>query len=181
MNEINTLQSLFDDVKGNEYLGDARKQSGYLKSISLLADAMARRYWQQFELDVVDELKELKPGTEMAKGLDVKLQLAQSELELADLQVRLMEFHGFAASGAFLSKEDAANSLRAIADDIEAKDSALFPKPWTEEDAKAYAKKIGANYIGKCDDLDELLARMKVKGNKGAKVQLKVTKSKPAK
>lgn len=176
MDSINTLQALLNDVKGNEFLGDAKKMSGYLKSISLLSDAMARRSWQQFELDVVDELKELKSGPEMTRGLDAKVQLAQRELELADLQVKLMDFHGCVASHVFMSKEGAAKSLRKIADHIEAKDSALFPKPWTEEDARAYAKKIGANYIEA--DVEDLLDMMKSKGAKTVAVQPKAKKTK---
>lgn len=178
MDSINTLQALLNDVKGNEFLGDAKKMSGYLKSISLLSDAMARHSWQQFELDVLDELKELKSGPEINLGLDAKVKLATRELELADLQIKVMNFHTCVASDVFMSKEDAARSLRKIAEHIEAKHSALFPKPWTEEDARAYAKKIGANYIESDDTFEDFLDRMKSKAAKTVSEQPKAKKTK---
>lgn len=144
MNHIETLEALLNDVKGNEFLGDAKKMSGYLKSMSLAADALSRRYWQQFELEVIDELKEIRGSAAVTKALDVKAKLAQREYELADLQVKLADFHTSAAVSAFVSKEAAAESLRKIADEIEAQDSELFPKPWSLIDIKAYAVKMGA-------------------------------------
>jgi len=157
MNNIEMLQALINDVKGNEFLGDAKKLSGYLKSASLLADAMARSYWQQFELDVIDELKEIKGNSKMADALNVKAKLAQRELELADLQVKLVDFHACAASSAFFTKEMAAQSLRKIATEIEAKDSELFPKPWTDKEHRAYAASIGATYSDNSTDFETFL------------------------
>ncbi|WP_114969917.1 hypothetical protein [Rhodoferax ferrireducens] len=178
MNHIDTLQALLNDVKGNEFLGDAKKISGYLKSLSLLADAMSRSSWQQFELDVVGELKALNAGPEVTRGLETKVQLAQRELELADLQVKLMDFHCCAASSAFMSKEDAAKSLRKIADQIEAADSKLFPKPWTEEDVKAYTNQIGAEYIEDEGKVEDFLNRMKNQSKDKVRVQPKAGKIK---
>lgn len=166
MNHIETLQALLNDVKGNEFLGDARKMSGYLKSMSLLADAMALRCWQQFELDVIDELKEIKGNAKVTDALNVKVKLAQREFELADLQVKLINFHACAASSAFTTKEIAAESLRKIATEIEAKESELFPKAWTEDEFKAYAKSIGATYVEDAADFEAVIERMKSKGGK---------------
>lgn len=161
MNEINTLQALLDDVKGNVFLNDAKKKSGHLKSMSLLSDAMSRHEWQQFELDVIDELKAIETNDEMVEALDNKVQLAKRELELSQLQMKLMDFHACAASSVFFSKEGAAVSLRKIADEIEAKDTLLFPKPWSAEDTRAYAEKIGATYIESLEEMNELLETMK--------------------
>lgn len=158
MQKIDTLQALLDDVKGNEFLNNSKKQSGYLKSISLLADAMARRSWQQFELDVLDELREMS-NAEIKNGLDTKAKLALREFELSDLNVKLADFLAQADSNCFVSKEAAAESLRAIADSLEKSESALFPKPPTKEDLKAYCESIGASYsaVGNVDDLMESL------------------------
>jgi hypothetical protein len=168
MNHIETLQALINDVKGNEFLGDAKKMSGYLKSMSMLADALALRYWQQFELDVIDELKAIKGNAKVTDALNVKVKLAQREFELADLQVKLINFHACAASSAFITKEVAAESLRTIASEIEAKDSALFPKPWTEDEMKAYAKSIGATYVEDRAAFKAVIERLKSKDGKAS-------------
>lgn len=145
-----------------------KKMSGYLKSMSLLADAMALRYWQQFELDVIAELKVIKGSAKVTDALNVKVKLAQREFELADLQVKLINFHTCAASSAFVTKEVAGESLRKIAAEIEAKDSELFPKPWTDDEMKAYAKSIGAIYVDEGGDPEAVLERMKGKGEKAS-------------
>ncbi|MEO8121431.1 MAG: hypothetical protein ABI606_19160 [Rhodoferax sp.] len=178
MNQIETLQALLNDVKGNEFMRDAKKVSGYLKSISLLADAMARRSWQQFELDVIDEINEVKGSSKIADALDIKIKLANREFELADLQVKLMDFHARAASSVYCTKEDAANDLRKIADDIASKDSELFPKPWTEEDFKAYAASIGATYIDNSDDFESALEKKILKSKNQTSIS-KTRKPKP--
>jgi hypothetical protein len=163
MKEIEILQALINDVKGNVFLGDTKKASGYLKSMSLLADAMARRSWQLFELHVIDEIKEVEGSEKVAEALEVKAKLAKREFELADMQVKLMEFHASVASSAFVTKEDAANSLRKIVDKIAANESELFPKPWTAEELKAYAASIGATFIETKHDADAILGRQKLK------------------
>ena len=161
MKEITSLQALLNDVKGNEFLGDAKKMSGYLKSLSLLADALSRRSWQEFEIDVIDELKAVKSNAKMQTALDIKKKLAQREFELAELQVKLMQFHGYAAAGAYITKECAAGSLRKIADDLEKSDSELFPKPWSEEETRAYAKQVGARYVEDNENLEEVLKSLR--------------------
>ena len=171
MKEIEILQALINDVKGNVFLGDAKNVSGYLKSMSLLADAMARRSWQQFELDVIGEIKEVKRIEKVADALSIKTKLARREFELADMQVNLMNFHVRVASSAFLTKEDAAKHLRAIADEIAAKESELFPKPLTNEEFKACAEYLGATYIDNNDDPHALLEQLKLKGKKGRPIE----------
>jgi hypothetical protein len=166
MENIKTLQALLDDVKGNQFLGNAKKMSGYLKSMSLLADALARKNWQQFEIEVIDEIRSEKGGVAVSDALNVKCKLAQRELELADLEVQLVDFQVGVSCSAYCTKESAAAALRKIADEIEAKDTELFPKPWTEDDVIAYAKSIGATYSNEHSDLDALLNRLTSKSKK---------------
>lgn len=139
-------------------MGDARKKSEYLKSMSLLADAMARSSWQQFEIDVIGELKGEMGSLPDDKRFEAKVKLATRELELANLQTELMDFHVSASCGAFHSKEAAANALREIANEIESKDTELFPKPWTDAEMKAYVESIGGRF---CDDEAEIDAFLK--------------------
>lgn len=164
--QLKTLEALLADANGNLFMNNARKMSGYLKSMSLLSDAMARRCSQQFELEVIEELRDMHG--QQAEGLSAKENLAKRELELSDLSVKVSEFLAEVDSGCFVSKEHAASSLRVIADAIEAKDSALFPKPWTEEDCKAYAESIGASY-SKVESVEELLASVRAKGKRAVK------------
>lgn len=145
--QIELLQALLDDVKGNELLRNSKKQHGYLKSISLLAEAAARSKWQQFEIELVEELRATKSSQAMTTALDIKAKIARRELELADLQVKLMEFHTIAATEGCFTKESAAGALRKIADDIEASDSLLFPKPPTPGEMMAYLESLGATTI----------------------------------
>jgi hypothetical protein len=180
MKNIETLQNLLKDVIGNEFLGDAKKMSGYLKSISLLADAMARRSWQQFELDVIDEFNDIDSSAEVKRALDVKVKLANREHELAELQVKLAGFLANVDAVCYISKENAADGLRKIADEIAAKDSELFPKPWSREEFKAYAASIGATYSEETVDSKEFVARMKA-SNRNATGRQKPSKSKKLK
>ena len=170
MKHIEILQALLDDVKGNQFMGNAKKMSGYLKSMSLLADALARKNWQKFEIDVIDEIRGKKGGVAVTDALNIKCKLAQRELELADLEVKLIDFQVGVSCSAYFTKESAAAALRKIADEIEAKDTALFPKPWSKDDLKAYAKSIGATYVehGSDSDLDEGLNALKDKGKNSA-------------
>ena len=159
-NEIRTLQALLDDVSGNQFLGDARRMSSYLKSMSQLADAMARQCWQQFELDVIEELAEMN-GKRKIKGLEAKARLAERERELAQLGVRLADFLAQADSGCFFSREDAAAALRALADDVEnAEESLLFPEPPGQDEVKQFCERIGAEYA-ECSSADELLQQVR--------------------
>lgn len=179
MKHIETLQALLNDVKGNQFLGNAKKMSQYLKSMSLLADAMARQSWQQFEIDVIEELKDVDGKVEVQDALNMKNKLAQRELELADLEVKLMDFQAGVSSSAYFTKETAAAALRKIADGIEEKDTELFPKPWTTDDVKAYAKSIGATYIDNDTDVEATLNAPAGKGKKFAAPK-KVKNSKPS-
>lgn len=144
---IELLQALLNDVKGNQLLGNNKKQSGYLRSIGLLADAAARSKWQQFEIELVEELRATDCSQAMTTALDIKAKIARRELEVADLQVKLMEFHTTAATEGCFTKESAAAALRKIADDIEASDSLLFPKPPTLGEMMAYLESLGATTI----------------------------------
>lgn len=169
MSQIDTLQALLDDVKGNDCIGHVRNMSSYLKSMSSLADAMARTYWQQFELDAIAELGEVKRPGEVEQCLATKKAVAQRELELSNLNVKLVEFTSFVSAGCFLSKENAANALREIADELEKRDSALFPKPWTEDDFTAYAAGIGARYIDLSAETDIDVKRLMEQLTRNAK------------
>lgn len=162
--EISILQALLDDTKGNAYVGNPRKMAGYLNSMSNLAGAMSRQCSQQFEIGAAEELEESTDESRMK----VKKQIAQRELELAELETKLATFAADASSGCFLSKEDAAKSLRVIADTIEAEDTELFPKPWTEADYKAYAESIGATY-STAENVEELLASVRAKAKAAVK------------
>ena len=170
MTEIETLEALLSDVQGNGILGDAKNMSGYLRSISLLAGAMSRRYWQTFEMDVIDELKGLGVAVKLSKGLQAKQKLNQRELELAELEVQLANFHACAGSGCFVTKEDAAAALRKIADDLELKDSVVFPPPMTVEQMRAWAKDVGAHFVEPgSPESESILSRLR--GPKGAKTK----------
>ncbi|NML45910.1 hypothetical protein HHL11_19330 [Ramlibacter sp. G-1-2-2] len=175
-NEIKTLEALLADVTGNLLLGDAKKTSGYLKSISLLSGALARQSWQQFELDVIDEMREVS-GRNAEDALKVKTQLAQREFDLSTLEVKLTGFLAQVDSGCFATKTDAAKSLRALADALEQAESLLFPAPATKEQLKAYAASIGATF-SEAGSLDELLAELK--GETVAKPVRKATQPKKA-
>lgn len=170
-NEIQTLEALLNDVKGNQFLGDARRMSGYLKSISQLADALARKCWQDFELDVIEELREMN-GRKVAEGLDVKAKLAKREQELAGLSVKFADVLAQVDSGCFASKEHAARSIHEIAESIESDESSLFPAPMSEEEVKAYCERIGATYSGAttADDLVREL-RAAARGSKPTKAR----------
>ena len=170
MTEIETLEALLLDVQGNGILGNAKNMSGYLRSMSLLSGAMSRRYWQTFELEVIDELKDLGAAAELAGGLQAKQKLNQRELELSELEVQLANFHACAGSGCFVTKEDAAAALRKIADDLELKDSELFPPPMTVEQMKAWAKKVGAHFVDVDSPAGESLLN-RLRGPKGAKTK----------
>lgn len=172
-NEIQTLEALLNDVKGNLVLGDARRMSGYLKSISQLADALARKCWQEFELDVIEELREMS-GQKMAKGLDVKAKLAKREQELTELSVKFADFLAQVDSGCFASKELAARGIRQIADSVESKESPLFPAPLSEEELKAYCESIGASYsVSTATTPDELMREIRAaaRGGKATKAR----------
>lgn len=171
-NEIKTLEALLNDVKGNLVLGDARRMSGYLKSISQLADALARKCWQEFELDAIEELREVS-GRDLAEGLDVKVKLAKREQELAELSVKFADFVAQVDSGCFSSKEGAARSIRDIANSIESKESPLFPAPLSEDELKAYAERIGASYsVSTATTPDELMREIRAaRGGKPTKAR----------
>lgn len=180
MKHIETLQNLLKDVEGNRFLGNAKRMSGYLKSISLLSDAMARRSWQQFELDLIEELKVIDSGAEVKKAIEVKVKFAKREYELSELQVNLAAFLANVDAECYFTKENAADELRKIADEIAAKDSELFPKPWSREEFKAYAASIGATYSEETVDAKEFVARMKAT-NRNATGRQKPSKSKKSK
>ena len=170
MTEIETLDALMSDVHGNGILGDAKNMSGYLRSISLLAGAMSRRYWQTFEMEVIDELKGLETTVELSKGLQAKQRLNQRELDLTELEVQLANFHACAGSGCFATKEDAAAALRKIADDLELKDSVVFPPPMTDEQMRAWAKDVGAHFVEPgSPESESFLSRLR--SPKGAKTK----------
>lgn len=148
MKDLNTLISLLHDVKGNLAMGDSKNTAGYLKSISLLAGAMSRQHQQDFELDVIEELEELALNAAMTEGLQAKRKLNHRELELCNLEVKLATYVVAASSGCFISSKAAAESLRKIANGIEAQgESELFPRRATVEEVKAWAAREGIECV----------------------------------
>ncbi|MBE0548547.1 MAG: hypothetical protein IH627_13050 [Rubrivivax sp.] len=147
MNELNTLSALLQDVQGNLTMGNFKNAAGYLKSISLLAGATSRQCQQKFELGLIEELEDMAPSTDAAKGLDTKRKLNQREFELCDLEVKLADYFACASSGCFVDSKAAAETLRHLASDIEAQgETALFPKPATIEEVKAWAVRAGIEF-----------------------------------
>lgn len=167
-NHVNTLEALLADVSGNLAMGNSKNAAGYLKSLSLLAGALARQCQQQFELDVLEELEGIAPNAETADGLKAKRSLNERELDLCKLEVELANYFANVSSSCYLTAEHAADSLRSIADDVENKEgSLLFPKPMTADEMKVWAEQNGIEYLdadsGATSLLDELVAASKAK------------------
>jgi len=155
-NQLKTLEALLNDVTGNLVMGNSKNAAGYLKSISLLAGALSRQCQQQFELGVIEELEAMEPTSEMAEGLQTKRKLNQRELELSKLEVELANFFANVSSSCYLGAEDAADSLRSIADDVQRQEgSELFPKPMSAEEMKAWAAERGIPYYDGSDRSSE--------------------------
>lgn len=174
-NHLKTLEALLADVSGNLAMGNSKNAAGYLKSISLLAGALSRQYQQLFELGVTEELEDMAPSAQTAKGLQAKRSLNQREHELCRLEVELTNYFANVSSSCYLSAEHAADALRSIAHNVEKQEgSLLFPRPLTTEEMKAWAAQNGIEYVDAADRggkslIDELAAASKSKKTGKAK------------
>jgi hypothetical protein len=145
---LGTLDALLKDVAGNLSIGDFRKAAGYLKSLSVLTDAMSRACQQEFELGLIDELEEMSPPKELADGLQAKRQLNQRELELGTLEVALAGYVADVSSGCYLTAGAAAAALNEVADQVAKQENTpLFPKPMTDDEMRAWAAAHGIEVI----------------------------------
>lgn len=155
---LDTLDALFKDANGNLALGDYKNAAGYLKSIGLLATALSRQCQQEFELGLIEELEEMTRAKALREGLEVKRSLNNRELQLSRLEASLANYFALVSSSCFITAEDAANSLRAIADSVEKQaGNELFPKPMGRDDMREWCKQNGIQFV-EAGDLDDVLA-----------------------
>lgn len=155
---LDTLDALFKDANGNLALGDYKNAAGYLKSIGLLATALSRQCQQEFEAGLIEELEEMTRAKALREGLEVKRSLNNRELQLSELEASLANYYALVSSSCFITAEDAANSLRAIADSVEKQaGNELFPKPMSQDDMRDWCKRNGIQFV-EAGSLDDVLA-----------------------
>lgn len=144
---LSTLDSLLKDANGNLSIGDFGNAAGYLHSISDLASALSRQCQQEHELSLLEEVEVLEASDDLAQALAVKRRLNQRELELCKLEATLADYAAMVSAHCFRGASDAANALRSIADTVEAQaDTALFPRPITEDDLRSWAAERGISF-----------------------------------
>ena len=127
MNEIKLLHKLVNQCAVNEKFGNTEGMAVNLRLINQLSGALALCTSHQAEINIIDKIRLPRVCPDTDERLDGKAISILKAFELADLNMKLVNFHCSAALGEFKTRQAAAIGLRRIADEVATQASLLFP------------------------------------------------------